>query len=82
MTMYYKELKPPSLLAKYVQCFWMMPKKLNVISSLNAARLDMMFSGNPDVLVVALKYGNYDYSHFSIFKQFIGITPKEYMEWI
>jgi hypothetical protein len=41
-----------------------------------------MFSGNPDVLVVALKYGNYDYSHFSFFKQFLGITPKEYMEWI
>ncbi|RTQ86472.1 AraC family transcriptional regulator [Lysinibacillus telephonicus] len=59
------------------------PKKLSKVARFNQVRLKIFFNPEIDLHDCMVDYGYYDYAHFSKdFKESIGLTPKEYKNWI
>ncbi|MGM7703241.1 AraC family transcriptional regulator [Pseudalkalibacillus sp. Hm43] len=59
------------------------PKKLSKVARFNQVRLRIFFNPTVHLHDCMHEFGYFDYAHFSKeFKESLGITPKEYQQWI
>ncbi|MEK5502529.1 AraC family transcriptional regulator [Bacillus sp. FSL M8-0168] len=68
---------------KVLELTGLSPKKLSKVARFNQVRLKIFFAPEIDLHDCMHEFGYYDYAHFSKdFKECIGLTPKEYKNWI
>lgn len=68
---------------KGVELTGISPKKLSKVARFNHVRLRIFWNPEIDLLDCMNEFGYYDYAHFSKdFKECIGLTPKEYKQWM
>jgi AraC-like DNA-binding protein len=68
---------------KTIELTGLSPKKLCKVARFNQVRLQLFRNREMDLHDCMHEYGYYDYPHFSKdFKECIGLTPKEYKQWL